>query len=823
MLFPPQLLPDSQKTQEWARKCVDACIRDTEVMGGRRLDLLMYQIYYGLQQEQDYEYLTGSDEFRLPARVRFIPLGKPFFDILKSTEQSRPFKPMVYAVDNDSLDEKSQDMARTVVEKWISAMTDRQQRVHTMRMQIDMAKQSLQQQAEADPSAMAMVQQMEMKLQDVSAVVQRSEDVIANESSALDRYFRFSAQTHRERQMNYGLEYLMVKYDLKNMFSAGFEDLLVMDQEIYKVENVYEGHDPRVRRINPMNVFYSADPECDFIDEAERITEVRTMSISSVLDLYGSRLNAADIATLKEQSSYFDQSSSQVYFGDSFNAMPNGSVNGCDNNNLYSGSTMYAGDMVTVYNVEWRSVKKLILKRSKNGDGPVITQLINDEGEANKDEEIEIRYISQYWEGVRIGNNIHTDMRVRPFQFRDIKEIGRAYSSYTGFAYNGIDKRPYSRVMATKDIQVLYNLVYYQLELLQALGGIKGIIMDKAQIPGGMGMKEWFYNLKQGLGLIDSSKTGPDGRRMSFNQFQTFDMSFGQAIAQLIGVLDKLEYLMGRVIGIPPQRLGEVSSNDQVGTNKQAIIQSNITTEVLYNKHERIRNRVMNKLTMAASRTWKTGKRGSYVLGSMGQQMLNIGPKDLENASFEVFFGDPGREQALMDMLLQAAAQSYQTGGNTSLSQLAGLYNANNLRELQETILYFEGEAMKNAQAGAQSEADNIRQQMEMKAKLDAVVKKQLTDGEQLNAQLEDRKMQLEAQRLQMENQTKIQIENSKAQTQMGVAGVKADTEQQWMAKETRDTDIEARLKMLELSMDGLANLGKGISSPGSKNQVASR
>ena len=821
MLFPPQLLPDGQKTQEWARKCVDACIRDTEVMGGRRTDLLMYQMYYGLQQEMDYEYLTGSDEFRLPARVRFIPLGKPFFDILESTEQSRPFKPMVYAVDNDSLDEKTQDMAKRVVEKWISAVTERQQRVHTMRMQIDMAKQSLQEQAQADPSSMAMVQQMEMKLQDVSSVVQRSEDVMQNEATSLDRYFRFSAQTHRERQMNYGLEYLMVKYDMRNMFSTGFKDLLALDQEIYKVENVYEGHDPRVRRINPMNVFYAADPEVDYIDEAERITEVRVMSINAVLDLYGGTLKSTDITTLKERSTYYDQMPGDIYYGNTFNAMPLGVVNGCDNG-LYSGSMAYSGNMVTVYNVEWRSSKKLILKRSRSDSGIVITSLVRDEGEVTKDDEIEVRYISEYWEGVRIGSNIYTDMRCKPFQFRDLKEVGRAYSSYVGFAYNGVDKRPYSRVMATKDIQVLYNLVYYQLELLQALGGIKGIIMDKAQIPKGMGMKEWFYNLKQGLGMIDTARTGPDGRRMTFNQFQTFDMSFGQAIAQLLGVLDKLEQLMGRVIGIPPQRLGEVSTNDQVGTNKQAIIQSNITTEVLYNKHERIRARVMNRVTMAASRAWRTGKRGSYVLGSMGQQMLNIGPNDLENASFETFFGEPGREQALMDMLLQAASQSYKTGGNTSLHQLAGLYNANNLRELQETILYFEEIAMKNAQAGAQSEQDAARQQMEMKAKLDAVVKKQLTDGEALEGQIEQSRLQLEGQRLQMENDTKMRVENSKAQTQMGVAGVKAGTEQQWMAKETRDTDIEARLKMLELSMDGLANLSKGIPSSGSKNEVAS-
>ena len=83
------------------------------------------------------------------------------------------------------------------------------------------------------------------------------------------------------------------------------------------------------------------------------------------------------------------------------------------------------------------------------------------------------RFITEWWGGVKIGANIYVKLRKLPFQFRDVENVGRAYGRYVGFAYNGMDKRPFSRVWATKDVQILYNLISNALKYTPSGGRVE--------------------------------------------------------------------------------------------------------------------------------------------------------------------------------------------------------------------------------------------------------------------------------------------------------------------------------------------------------------
>src|SRR5690606_35206270 len=161
-------------------------------------------------------------------------------------------------------------------------------------------------------------------------------------------------------------------------------------------------------------------------------------------------------------------------------------------------------------------------------------------------------------------------------QHRDIRQISEAKSSYVGYAYNNYDNRPYSRVLAVRDILILYQLVWYQIELLQALGGMKGIIMDITQKPDNMSPDEWLSMAKKGILPTNPAQVEEEsGKPTRFNAFATYDMGFGNSIAQLKELLPEFQSLAGRILGISPQRMGEVGNRETPGSAKMAINQSN--------------------------------------------------------------------------------------------------------------------------------------------------------------------------------------------------------------------------------------------------------
>lgn len=831
-MLPTQVVPENKKSPEWAKANVNAIIRMTGSGLPDTKDRLCYDLYNGFQNEADFDYLTGTDEYRMPAKIRFMPITKPYFDLLKSTNESRRSTPKVYSIDTNSLNTKKDKLARMFVDKLFRKLDDSQFRLDTLKQQLQLKRQEMQaaaQEGQMDPSAQFGIGQMELQLAMIERAMQRGEGILEEEQRDLERVRRYSFSTHQEVSMAKGLEYLSRKYGWEDLFNQCFEDLMIIDNEIIKVEDIYEDQDPKIRRVYPPHFFYGATIDATWIDECPWTLEKRFMSVSQILDEYADVLSAEDREKLNKRYNY-----SGVSFGvgafalgatNSFNAMPMGSTEACEpGSGIYSGSAMYTSDMIEVCVVCWKSSRKLNVKKSPNKYDPEteFTHLVSDEARAGKGERIERRYVSDWWTGTKIGGDIYVNLRKMGFQHRESGNLGKSYGPYIGYAYNGIDKRPYSRVWATKDISIMYNLVYYQMELLVALSGIKGVIMDKSQIPAGMEFEEWFYNFKQGVGLIDSQKVGPNGRvGTNFNQFQTYDLSFGQSIQQLDYLLQRLEGLAGRVIGIPPQRLGEVSQNDQVGTNKQAIVQSNLTTQTLFFKHQKFKRRVMDRVINAAAHAWKKGKRGQYVVGGLGQQVFELRAGDLDEAQFEIFYDDEGRNEEIMNRAMSAMENSF-TQGQTPLSQLIESYQMTNLNQLQETVTYYEGIARKQFEQGREAEAISEQEKARMDAEMKTMLKKQLTDGEALKGQIAQAELELERARIGSEAQLRSSEISSKANTQIALGDQNTEVEYAYLKESARKTDMESRLRMLELQLQ--SNSAKSpISSPAPKNKTSDR
>ena len=820
-MLPAQLVPESVKSSDkWGIANINAIIRSASTTGNRWVEQKCYDIYEGRLTQADYEYLTGIDDHRMPAKVRFIPVLKTFFELLRSTVESRPLLTQVYAVDTDSMDQKRKDLANKVVNKYIQKASAYQERIYALRQQLS-------QMQEQDPA-------MVSSLRSIEREVSYAESIIDDEMQDLDRERRYGLATHTEMQVSKGLQYLNRQYHWKKKFDEGFVDLMIADNEVYKIEDVLSGGDPSFRKVNLKNFWYGASSEAYYTDEAPWCLEKRNLSISSVLDTYGHLMNADQMTKFKnrylpeglENNITANGYSSFSYAGPAM-VDPLGLEN-CGAN-VYSGSSMLDLDSVPVYLATWKSSRRISYTETANknhtdlnGDPLVHIHLITDEKEVAKGKNIKHRYLTDWWQGILIGEDIHVGIQKCPFQHRDIAISGKSYGPYVGYAY-GADRRPNSKVWATKDIQELYNLVWYQLELLIIISGIKGFFMDKTMIPNEMSMEEWWSNVRRGVAYVDPSQNqGPGGRTVNYQQIGQFDLSFGPAIAQIVGILDRLEATGSQVLGVPRQRIGEISPTDQVGSTKDAIAQSSLTTQTLFNKHDHIQERVLDRMVNMLPFAWKNGKRGQYVTGGFSQEIFEITAKEIQNCRFKMFAGNNDKEEQAFKMAGQAMIVNYQQNGQGSLRQLIDVFKMTSLKELEDSIDYYEKLSDKRRQGEMQQQSDMEKQNAELNSQMNIMLKKQLTDGEALKGQIEQMRIQAEQERASEKNNALLQTTNIQEDTRKKVADQNAGVEMAYLEEQVRETNLDARLRQLELAM-GNGKSESGISSSQPKNKTSDR
>lgn len=821
------LLPDTLKNEEWCKRIALSISRNIAMGGIHHPDgKRAYDVYYGKQDSREYDYLTGGGERALPAKVRWFHIMRPLIDILMSTAESRPFDPMVHAIDDRSMDQKRETQKKQVLSKVFGFIAQRQEALSQLSFQIGAMRQALAAQAEQgaqeDPMQMMRLQMVENQFNQMERSLGREQGGLDIELEEAERKASLSAQAAYEAEIGNGLEYLFHKQGLKETFLKGMESALVLDQEIYTIDDIMDGHDPRVRWVNPLAVTYGISYEASCLSEVPWIIEDRFIPIHEVIEKYGAFMS--DDERLRVSGSDYGLHSYMnagvvPYINEDFGNY--GEFQDCDVPGVVNGGG-FTLDMRRVRRVCWQSARKIRARQFTSSEDPTITHthVITDGDRVRKGEKVLTRYVSDWWEATIIGDSVVVNARPCAFQHRDIRDIGKSYGPYIGHAYNGLDRRPYSRVLAVEDVNVLYNLTMFHVERLMALAKIKGFVMDKAQLPKGMGWEEWYDHLEHGIAVIDSGK-GKRGEAQGFNQFQSYDLGFGDTIGQLISIQDRLEAAMGRILGIPPHRLGEVGSQTLPGAMKQSITQSNITTETLFYKHDTIKKRVLDRLVNVLPYAWREGRRGNYVAGDYGQKMFNIGSKDLKDRSFEVFFLGSSREQRLVDMATTMMSQEYQQGkGTVSLSQLVNLYRMNSTREVIETIDYYERLAAKRMEDQQKFMAEFESERAQKEAEFRMMEKKQLSDAEQLSAQIDQMRIEMDRERHARDAEVKLAVSGEQAASKVAVADQDTFVEMEYLKEQKRATDIDTQLKMLELAVSGKEGSPRNVSSPRRKNNI---
>lgn len=821
MPLPNQNIPESAKTQEWMERCVSAIVNMSFTNRlAKAKDKFCYDLYNGVQNEGDFDYLRKVDDYEYPAKIRFVPLLRPKFDRLRAEETKRPFNYRVFTIDSNSINDKNQKRFQKIVatmaanKKKVSlAYAEALQNIEQMKAQLNQARQQAAQEGtQIDPQTEMNLRAAERELEMGKFAISHESLISEKELEDINIYFKYKYKDFLEIMAEKGIKYLMATQGLKDTFNRGFEDKLVTDKEIYYVdwEDTMNSKDPICRKVSPMGFYYSGDSQVEWIDDAEWAMEERFLTANQIIDEFGDKLSFEDLEKIKSRHSYINTQTGYGYGYYGFNSSVGGSeygsnnVEGCGPDSLYSGSEDFSA-VIRVCKVFWKSPMRVRAKKSPNPhqEGSEFTHILSDSEKvkAEKGEKEVVGYMNDVYQGVMIDTNIFIDCRKKAV-VRANDNFGKVQLPFIGRAYNYYTRKPYSLVWAAKDVQILYNIIHYHKELWLALSGVKGFIMDKSQIPEGMSMKEWMYQRKMGVGWIQSVKSGLN-KQATFNQFQNFDDSMGQGVQYLLVMLQHLEQLASSITGVSPQRMGDVAPTDQVGTTEQSIRNSALVTEIIFYDHEQTKRRVCNRLINLCRRAWKDGKHGSYVLGDFAQELFNIPANTLDRADYLVFASDSGQEERSLQDLKQLSMAQYQKG-MLSFGNIVKLYNIDSLREMEAKVEQYEEIALKRAEASGQQQRDHEVQLKQMDQEFKAMVDKQSEDAKLMMAQLEKARLDWEMQKFGMDQQLKkYEVDLKNSVDNKGIDTEK-EVELSFLDQQKKESNQEFQIARADLAMRGV-------------------
>ena len=345
-------------------------------------------------------------------------------------------------------------------------------------------------------------------------------------------------------------------------------------------------------------------------------------------------------------------------------------------------------------------------------------------------------------------------MRPRVVQYNRLSNPSRCHFGIVGSIYNLNESRPFSMVDMMKQYNYLYDAIHDRLLKLMARNWGKIIQLDLAKVPKGWEIEKWLYFAKvNGVAVSDSFKEGNIGAATgklagALNNAQSgvIDADWGNNIQQYINLLAFIKMEMSEVVGISPQREGQISNRETVGGVERATLQSSHITEWVFTIHEDVKRRALECFLETAKAALKgRSKKFEYILPDFSKQMITIDGDDFAEADYGLVVDNSDGMQKLQSQL-ETLAQAALQNQTLSFSTIMKIYGSCSLAEKQRIIENDERRMREQAQQTQQQELQAQQQQAQMQQ------------------QTELQKMQQEDLLNQRDNETKILVAQINAQ-----------------------------------------------------------
>jgi len=694
---PRQKLARSKKTKEWGKQNVENILRLAGSNGptSKTNDKINYDLYNNIIDPLDFTYVTnpyGVNE-QFPARLSNYNIITPKLKLLEGEEIKRPFNFRVAAVNSDAvsqIEQKRKDLLLQYLESELVA---------------------------------------ELQAQGVEVQNPETGEVMTPEQ--VEKYMSYSEADIRESTANKIARYLIPEQNLIYKFNKGFKDALIVSKEFYYIG--IESSSPVCEVVNPLDFAFDKNPDLDFIQDGQWGCHTKYCTPSEIIDVYYDDLSDKDVD--KIDGNNFSSTNLGLDASD-------GKIDITYSMSTATDSSLISSTHIPVNRVEWKSMRKIGFLSFYDENLEEQETIVDEEYVVQKDkgETIEWIWISEVWEGTKIGSDIYVRIRPKSVQYRSMDNPSGCKLGFVGAIYNARNSVATSLVDFVKHHQYMYNIIMYRLELEIAKAKGKKMVMDIAQIPRsqGISLEKWMYYFdSMGLAFVNSFEEGKGkfaGQTSNFNQFTAVDMSLSQSVGQYINILNKIDEMVGDLMGVSRQRQGSISSSETVGGVERAVVQSSHITEPLFYMHNEVKKHVITQLIECAKIAYPEGKKINYILDDMSRVFLTL-DEGFKDADYGVFVTNTAREvKALED--LRSLAQQAVASGIVTLTELVSIFDSDSIADIKNVVKKAEmrkqGEAEKeqegqmaiqqqmiDAQAAQLSEeADRLDQREEIKGEI---------------------------------------------------------------------------------------------------------
>jgi hypothetical protein len=791
-----------------------------------------------------FEYLTSIGEFDLPMNEVNVPLQRRLLDLLIAKKSRRPFNYSVYLDSQHTKDKKYKNRIRAFISfalnkveeeslKYGQALRSIQQNLSRIKSVIAQNGQNGQ---DVPPEVLQQYQQLVDEFEFINNQIERKKALNDEAIEEFEILMKMSPDAVFEKTLTKFLKYLEREINFNYMSTMQFKNRVVTGHQNYMVAK-FENNKPIIRPLNSQSVVYQVGGPETNINKKDWAYYYEKMSFAQIFENFGEDIinKYGRQALVKLRDMFSPQTNDSEMW-----ALPDGgAIFGDDifSNRKYNLSTENSIDIKWVW---FRGGVPVSRRINTDKNGNIHKHILPSNVIINKDEFVyrkgyyinkknpSVKYkkkeVSTY--SKKSGDKIETKKYKKLYHaivindeyviregewknvIRDVDNYNRFNLPIFGKSFDSAEDQPYSLIKATNDIQDLIDMVWLSRSYMMAVAGTKGNVIDVSQKPDDMTTKEWEYHIKMGRIYIQTVDENGVPKRSSFNQWQNFDNSVSQAITYYDSLIENLIQMMGNIIGIHYQALGETTRADQVGTNKMAIQESQMVTEMLFYEHYMIDKEVLEEYV---SLSVKDAEARDIIftepnISGTIEYSLSTEKLSEENIKINLYSAteDLQKIQELKQMVMSMAGNL-----NLSLGNIMKIWNADTLKEMEAKVEYFEERAKRVASEQAQAQKaeamQTFKETRQFETEMDVYLESVKQKYKEAEVYVKQAALQFDQQKFAVESQIKmmdVQLKKEKNQIDLHKINQDNNTETAMLLYDDKHQSFDDNLRALELQVN---------------------
>lgn len=759
--FPPQMLPASKKNKEWRQKHPDWAsnvkyLNNSAIRKSLMNKMINFDLYAGKVHMRDIKAFTNPYDIKasyVTDKVQHYPILNNALDLITGEECNKKGEIVAKLANPDAISEMEEAKTKVAKQKILEYI-----------------------QSELTP---------EQETQEASNII---------------KYLNYSYQDLREVNANFILQDVMKNVDFYRKLQEGKKHVLICNEEIYWFGIV--GGETVMELLNPKKVYTFRTSQSSRIEDSDIIILDDHWSPARVLDTFYDKLTKEDHKKLEdyinngvsgEDDRFVDDRQGYYYLpeameGDTLDMF----IHAGEELGLPIDDYTDADGNLRVVRIYWKSKRKILkLKRYDPETGEVIEEPVGENYIPRKElgEEVTPYWISEWWGGTKVSKDIYLDIKPLDLQFRSPYNPSICFPPIVGQVYATNQQSSMSFVDKMKPLSYLYDAIMDRLIRMVAINVGNVTEVDLAKIAFDDPDKFLHFIRTDAIAYVNSTKETNKGQAVGhFNAVggRNLNMDQSSAISTYSNLLEYIKSSMLEMVGVTPQRLGQISNRETVGGVERAVAQSNHITGELDAVHNNVIKRCAEKLLETEKFALKGNKKKVQYSYNGVTGILEIDGDDFSERYYSIYM-ENDLDLAGLRQKIEGLAQAWSQNETIKPSTLLSIYEDKSIASIRQKLRNDEDEKVNRDQEQFAQTQEIQRQQM-------AITEAQVKFEQDMKVQ----ELQLEDLISQRQEATKLQIKMLDLQVNNGEDNT-LEIEKLQIQKDKLDADIKVKSQQLEL------------------------